>query len=138
MSLATAWSLATACKSQFLAGDRRRGSDRSLARGIEPTEVGAHGLVATIEGSYDQIYVVALDFRDLASGRLGVHCDCLRFAAGHRCEHLWATIDWFDRTYPRRIRGAGRLQLLDIDPARSKPDQRSQTSPLCWPVARLR
>lgn len=108
--------LQRACKDAFKSLDRARGNSRETQERIEIRQIGKLGVLAIAEGSYDNQYLIGLDFADLDENVLGVHCDCSRYHRGYYCKHLWATIKKLESSLGSSI-GSRQLELYDVDPA---------------------
>ncbi|TWU59110.1 ATP-dependent helicase HepA [Rubripirellula tenax] len=107
--------LSDVCASEFLSGDRSRGSQLAMQRSVRLTSVGSTGALAIADGSCGEEYVVGVDFSDTQNGRLGVTCDCMRYDGGDPCKHLWAMMKTIDASYDVIAQSPKRLQLFDID-----------------------
>ena len=85
--------LLDACAGAFENGDRSRGSKHEMLERIKLQQVGQLGVLAVAEGSYDEEYLVGINFTDIDEYVLGVSCECPRYGDGYFCKHLWATIE---------------------------------------------
>jgi hypothetical protein len=103
--------LALRCRREFLPGDRDRGESYAYRGLVQLSAADEGGVGAEVTGSEPDPYLVLVDWSDAgASGAVTAHCDCLRFAGGFLCKHLWATLVAVDRAgLHRHVPGEGPL-----------------------------
>ncbi len=108
--------LADRCRGDFESGDKSRGSLYFRDDMVSLGHAQPDGLIAQVEGSYENYYRVIINWNEAAEGFLGVECDCPRFAEGWDCKHIWATLLEMDRTgLAKYVRGRGTLEVISTD-----------------------
>ena len=119
-------SLQQRCLNEFLPGDRERGANYFNRRRVSLGPREEEGIPAIVEGSGDAVYEVRLDWsRAEGDGRLGVYCDCPRFADAFYCKHVWATLVAFDRArFTEPVPGRGPLRLTRLQAAVPEPERK--------------
>ena len=84
-------SLETRFRSKFAAGDRSRGDAYFGDEFVKLEDLSRQGVFATVENGYGDSYDVGISF-GLDGSWDSASCSCPRFADGHLCKHLWATL----------------------------------------------
>jgi superfamily II DNA or RNA helicase len=84
-------SLETRFRSKFAAGDRSRGDAYFGDEFVQLEDLSRQGVFATVENGYGDSYDVGISF-GLDGSWDSASCSCPRFADGHLCKHLWATL----------------------------------------------
>jgi superfamily II DNA or RNA helicase len=101
---------------EFDTTTRHRGEQVWAESSVVLLEVDQEGAYAQVQGSADEPYDVELEWPQPAHARIKAFCSCPRFADGHLCKHIWATIRDIDaKEHSVYVSGTNRLKIDAVD-----------------------